>query len=215
MDMYVIIDWHILSDNDPLIYKEEAKLLLHDYYIELLLNSIYANIICRMTDIENGFDEELNIDIKEFNAYLTTLEKNYNLYDMFAKDKVSLKDPFIYGFGQLFSIYMYENYKKDPEYFKREFNKKKPDIDIKDSNGNTMVNLAVQSQCKNIVMFLLNNGANPNIANDSSNTPLHYALSHHNFEIVDILLKKGANENIPNKNGITSWQCLNFKHSIL
>lgn len=78
-----------------------------------------------------------------------------------------------------------------------------------------MVNLAVQSQCKKIVMFLLNNGANPNIANDSSNTPLHYALSHHNFEIVDILLKKGANENIPNKNGITLWQCLNFKHSIL
>ena len=100
---------------------------------------------------------------------------------------------------------------KDRNYheFKREFNKKKPDI------GNTMVNLAVQSQCKKIVMFLLNNGANPNIANDSSNTPLHYALSHHNFEIVDILLKKGANENIPNKNGITPWQCLNFKHSIL
>ena len=86
---------------------------------------------------------------------------------------------------------------------------------IKDSNGNTMLNLAVQSQCKKIVMFLLNNGANPNIANDTSNTPLHYALSHHNFEIVDLLLKKGADENIPNKNGITPWQCLNFKYSIL
>lgn len=106
---------------------------------------------------------------------------------------------------------------KDGNYneLKNEFNKKKPDIDIKDSNGNTMLNLAVQSQCKKIVMFLLNNGANPNIANDTSNTPLHYALSHHNFEIVDLLLKKGADENIPNKNGITPWQCLNFKNSIL
>ena len=111
---------YLLENN---IYKEEAKLLLHDYYIELLLNSIYSNIICRITDIENVFDEELNIDIKEFNTYLTTLEKNYNLYDMFAKDKVSLRDPFIYGFGQLFSIYMYDNYKKDPNYFKKEFSK--------------------------------------------------------------------------------------------
>ena len=24
-DMYVIIDWHILSDNNPMTYKEEAK----------------------------------------------------------------------------------------------------------------------------------------------------------------------------------------------
>ena len=111
---------YLLENN---IYKEEAKLLLHDYYIELLLNSIYANIICRITDIENEFDEELNIDIKEFNTYLTTLERNYNLYDMFVKDKVSLEDPFIYGFGQLFSIYLYENYKKDPNYFKKEFSK--------------------------------------------------------------------------------------------
>ena len=111
---------YLLENN---IYKEEAKILLHNYYIELLLNSIYSNIICRITDIENVFDEELNIDIKEFNTYLTTLEKNYNLYDMFAKDKVSLEDPFIYGFGQLFSIYMYDNYKKDPNYFKKEFSK--------------------------------------------------------------------------------------------
>ena len=42
---------------------------------------------------------------------------------MFVKDKVSLRDPFIYGFGQLFSIYLYENYKKDPNYFKKEFSK--------------------------------------------------------------------------------------------
>ena len=111
---------YLLENN---IYKEEAKLLLHDYYIELLLNSIYSNIICRITDIENVFDEELNIDIKEFNTYLTTLERNYNLYDMFVKDKVSLEDPFIYGLGQLFSIYLYENYKKDPNYFKKEFSK--------------------------------------------------------------------------------------------
>lgn len=111
---------YLLENN---IYKEEAKMLLYDYYTELLINSMYANIICRMTDIEYRVDDELNIDIKQFDTYLKTITRNYNLYDAFVKDKVSLRDSFIYGFGQLFSIYLYENYKKDPNYFKKEFSK--------------------------------------------------------------------------------------------
>jgi len=105
------------------IYKNEANMLLHDYIIELLINSIYANIICRISDIESKFDEELKIDVKEFTTYLETIGRNYNVHLAPENNKISLRDPFIYGFGQLFSIYMYENYKKDPEYFKREFNK--------------------------------------------------------------------------------------------
>ena len=105
------------------IYKNEANMLLHDYIIELLINSIYANIICRISDIESKFDEELKIDVKEFTTYLETIGRNYNIYIIPKNNRLSLQDPFIYGFGQLFSIYMYENYKKDPEYFKREFNK--------------------------------------------------------------------------------------------
>ena len=105
------------------IYKNEANMLLYDYIIELLINSIYANIICRISDIESKFDEELKIDVKEFTTYLETIGRNYNVHLAPENNKISLRDPFIYGFGQLFSIYMYENYKKDPEYFKREFNK--------------------------------------------------------------------------------------------
>ena len=105
------------------LYIEEANMLLHDYIIELLINSIYANILCRVSDIENKFGEELKIDVKEFTPYLETIGRNYNVHLAPKDNKLSLKDPFIYGFGQLFSVYMYENYKKDPEYFKKEFNK--------------------------------------------------------------------------------------------
>ena len=66
---------------------------------------------------------ERKIDVKEFTTYLETIGRNYNIYIIPKNNRLSLQDPFIYGFGQLFSIYMYENYKKDPEYFKREFNK--------------------------------------------------------------------------------------------
>lgn len=110
---------YLLENN---IYKKEAKMLLYDYLRELLLNSIYANIISRIYPDNYIFDEELNINIKDFNTYLTTLERNYNLYNL-EKNKISFRDQYIYGFGQLFSIYLYENYKKDPEYFKKEFNK--------------------------------------------------------------------------------------------
>lgn len=105
------------------IYKNEANMLLHDYIIEILINSIYANILCRVSDIESNFDEELKIDVKEFTPYLENIGREYNIYIIPEDNKISLQDPFIYGFGQLFSIYMYENYKKDPKYFKKEFNK--------------------------------------------------------------------------------------------
>lgn len=105
------------------LYIEEANMLLHDYIIELLINSIYTNILCRVSNIENKFGEELKIDVKEFTPYLETIGRNYNIHLAPKDNKLSLKEPFIYGFGQLFSVYMYENYKKDPEYFKKEFNK--------------------------------------------------------------------------------------------
>ena len=105
------------------LYTEEANMLLYDYIIELLINSIYANVICRISGIESNFDEELKIDVKEFTTYLETIGREYNIYIIPNNNKLSLQDPFLYGFGQLFSIYMYENYKKDPESFKKEFNK--------------------------------------------------------------------------------------------
>lgn len=108
---------YLLENN---IYKEEANMLFYYYTIELLINSIHADIICRISSIEDNLDNQLNVNIEDFNNYIETIKRNYNLHDIPTNNKVSLRDPFIYGFGQLFSIYMYENYKKDPNYFKKE-----------------------------------------------------------------------------------------------
>ena len=72
-------------------------------------------------------------------------------------------------------------YIKDRNYhqFKNLFEKSKCNLEMKDLEGNTMLSLAVQSNSKAIVSFLLHNGANANTANNKGNTPLHYALSHH------------------------------------
>ena len=50
-DMYVIIDWHILSDGDPLIHKEEAK----EFFREMSLKyKNYPNVIYEICNEPNG-----------------------------------------------------------------------------------------------------------------------------------------------------------------
>ena len=108
-------------------------------------------------------------------------------------------------------------YIKDRNYpgFISTFEKYKVDPDIRDSEGNSLLSLAVQSNSFQIVNYLLNAGATPNIGNNNNNTPLHFALTFHNYEIADMLIQRGADEKATNKMGITPWQCLNSGLSII
>ena len=108
-------------------------------------------------------------------------------------------------------------YIKDRNYpgFISTFEKYKVDPDIKDSEGNSLLSIAVQSNSFQIVNYLLNSGATPNTKNDNNNTPLHFALTFHNFEIADMLIQRGADEKAPNRMGITPWQCLDNGFSII
>lgn len=105
------------------IYKEEGRMLLHDYIMSLLIHSIYSVAICRIPNITVNVDDKMQISIERSKYYLEGLQKDYNIHAIPGDNKVSLRDSFIYGFGQLFSIYMYENFKKDPKYFIKEFDK--------------------------------------------------------------------------------------------
>lgn len=51
LDMYVIIDWHILSDNDPMIHKKEAK----EFFMEMSKKyKDYPNVIYEICNEPNG-----------------------------------------------------------------------------------------------------------------------------------------------------------------
>ena len=99
--------------------------------------------------------------------------------------------------------------------FEKLFEKIKPNLNILDNEGNSLLNLAVQCDSKKIVSYLLNKGADPNTQNNKLNSPLHYALIYKNFEISDLLIKYGANENLKNGDGLTAWQCLNYDNSLI
>ena len=105
---------------------------------------------------------------------------------------------------------------KDGNYqnFQDIFQKFNPGINERDENGNSFLNLAVQCCCREIIMFLINKGADINSQNKKLNTALHYALSFQEYDIADLLLKYGADENIKNINGLTPWQCLVSTNSI-
>ena len=105
---------------------------------------------------------------------------------------------------------------KDRNYpqFKQLFEKYKLNPDIVDSDGNSLLSLAVQSNSFQIVNYLLNVGATVNTENNNNNTPLHFALSFHNYEIADMLIQRGADEKVLNRYGLTPWQCLDNGTSI-
>ena len=72
-------------------------------------------------------------------------------------------------------------------------------VDIMDSQGNTLLSMAVQYGCWEICNILLKEGANVNTQNYLGNTPLHYAVTYKLSDIIDLLIDSGAKETIKNK----------------
>lgn len=81
-------------------------------------------------------------------------------------------------------------------------------INARDKTGNTLLIWAVKYTNKEIVKYLLQNGANSNEENDFGNTPLHFAFSNKNYEIVNLLIQNNANEKKKNLKGLTPWECV-------
>ena len=152
------------------------------------------------------------------------LENNYYYLNrkklFFNKESIlfqthKIKSDIIKGYNNYSDIIFF--YVKDNNFqsFKELFCKFKINPEIKDEDGNSLLNLAVQCDSNEIIEFLISSGALPNSQNKKLNTPLHYALTYQNFKLADLLIKNGADENIKNKDGLTPWQCLNSKKSII
>ena len=137
-------------------------------------------------------------------------DKNYTIYKtMTIKNNILKKCDNI---SEILILYLKD---KNISGFRKIYEKYKPNPEISDNDGNSLLNLAVQSGFKKAVIYLINNGANVNTQNNRLNTPLHYALSYQYYDIADILLKNGADEKKKNDEGLTAWQSLNFHQNIL
>ena len=72
LDMYVIVDWHILSDNNPLTYKTESKLFFEE--ISKKYNDV-PNIIYEICNEPNGSTTFSDIN-KYANEIIPVIRKN-------------------------------------------------------------------------------------------------------------------------------------------
>ena len=67
--------------------------------------------------------------------------------------------------------------------------------------GETLLNLAVNSQSKEDVILLIKNGANVNQQGELNFTPIQNAFIHGNLDIIKILLENGAEISVKNDFG--------------
>lgn len=132
---------------------------------------------------------------------------------------------------ELFIENLLTDFEKNPQHYKdKKF--KYFDVNTADKNGSTLVHYAVKSindikiddklsdkdknrqkkeylnKRKQLIRFLLRNGADVNAENNEKKTPLDYALGKRIFDIATILIKWGAN--IEHRINNTTW----LHHSI-
>ena len=105
------------------IYSDDTDTLLHRYY-KLMFDHIYSmNIICNMDFVNINSYGYVPIENENLAKYANWIKEKLNYYDIPSNvgEEFNFKDSFIYGLGGIFSIYLYDNYKDDPNNFRKEF----------------------------------------------------------------------------------------------
>lgn len=82
----------------------------------------------------------------------------------------------------------------------------RPNLEIQDNNGNTLLLIAVQRGHVNLARLLLAKGANPNVKNANEDTALHLAVRSQNIPLVGALAEMHAETRIPDRFGRTPMQ---------
>ena len=79
------------------------------------------------------------------------------------------------------------------------------DPNAADNLGFTPLHFAAQSQCAEVVLMLVEKGAEIDKKNSVGNTPLGLAIFNYrgDGEVIKILLKAGANPNLQNNAGVS------------
>ena len=80
--------------------------------------------------------------------------------------------------------------------------------DLKDSTGNTLLNVAAQNGQKSIIKALMRRGAALNTQNHNGQTPLHFCFTYGYEDLGKYLISKGADDTVQNFAGLTCYEGL-------
>lgn len=109
-----------LKENN--IYTEETERALHNYYIDLFMNAFNISIIYKMKNIETDEHDCVEIAESEVIEFANSTMTRFNLHSLETEkgDIIDFRESFIYGIGDIFSYYLYKNYREDPTNFKKQ-----------------------------------------------------------------------------------------------
>lgn len=79
------------------------------------------------------------------------------------------------------------------------------DINYKSQEGTALAGLAVRYN-RDLVMYLLSKGADPNIADATGSTPLFWAVKSGNQELTELLLEYKAAKSVKDTKGVTAFE---------
>jgi hypothetical protein len=136
--------------------------------------------------------------MQAYQTYKSTIEKhntNESLRDKMKpkSDEEIMKDLDNLTPKQLFIMSVYNNYINGVKIALEK------GVDINEIHfGDIALITAINEEYKDMVVFLIKNGADVNIQDDNKNTPLIWASNYGDKEIVEILLKNGADFNLKN-----------------
>lgn len=110
-----------LKENNILV--DEVNKRMHRFLFNLLVRSYEIMMIYRLEQIE--IDELDNVYIVDdsIKEEAEEIQKKINYYSLQSSpgDVFKYRHSFLYGIGTLSAIVLYEKYKEDPKYFKKEF----------------------------------------------------------------------------------------------
>jgi len=81
-------------------------------------------------------------------------------------------------------------------------------VDLKDEQGNTLLNIGAQNGHKSIIKALLRRGAALNTQNHNGQTPLHFCFTYGFTDLGNYLISKGADDTVQNFGGLTCYEGL-------
>lgn len=96
---------------------------IHRYLFDLLIRSYEIAALYRLEEIEIDDLDNIFITDDSIKDYAEEIQSKINYYSLQSEvgDVFKYRHSFLYGIGDLSALYLYEKYKEDPKYFKKEF----------------------------------------------------------------------------------------------
>lgn len=130
-----------------------------------------------------------DINIKNDNNLKSLLKKNAIVSgDTYQDDHLHRDDKTRFPLGRM-NLMTYAAFKNRADVIQSLLDTKRYNVNERDSEGNTALFIASMNNYNDLVAFLLENGANPNILNHLSKSPLMVASSIGSIPIVTMLLE--------------------------